>query len=356
MDEDGGGRPVAAAVKHRGPEQAVKVEDVLADEVVQLGVAVRSPEVVEGDPLAVAELTEARHVADRCVDPDVEVLVRCIRDLEAEVRRVARDVPVPQPVVEPLAELVHHLALQAAVADPLLEQVPVVGQAQEEVLGLPLDRQRSGDDGTRVDQVRRLISRAALVATVTVLVLRPATRTGSLDEAVGQEHLPFGVIELPDRPAVDRPPFPQPAVYSLHQFPVLGRVGGVEVVEVDLESAIVLQVLRRQPDDQVLGRDSLPLGAQHDRRAVRVLGTDVVALVTTHPLHPAPDVRLDRFHQVAHVDRTVGVGQAAGDQDASSFRHFVPCRFLRKRSWRFPRRSAPGGSGLCSIRCQRARG
>jgi hypothetical protein len=67
--------------------------------------------------------------------------------------------------------------------------------------------------------------------------------------------------------------------------------------------------------DQRLRRDAFLLGAQHDRRAVRVVGADVPALVAAHLLEAHPDVGLDVFDQVAEVDGAVGVGQGGGDED-----------------------------------------
>jgi hypothetical protein len=57
------------------------------------------------------------------------------------------------------------------------------------------------------------------------------------------------------------------------------------------------------------------LGAQHDRRAVGVVGADVMAFVAAQLLEAHPDVGLDVFDQMPEVDRAVGVGQGAGDQD-----------------------------------------
>ena len=61
-------------------------------------------------------------------------------------------------------------------------------------------------------------------------------------------------------------------------------------------------------------RPSLP-GADHDRRAVRVVGTDVDAPVAAQLLEAHPDVGLDVLDQVAEMDRAVGVGQGCGDED-----------------------------------------
>ena len=61
--EDGGGFAQAGAVQHGRPEQTVEVDYVLTDEVVQLGVGIRFPVVVEIDAFALAQVLEAGHVA-----------------------------------------------------------------------------------------------------------------------------------------------------------------------------------------------------------------------------------------------------------------------------------------------------
>ena len=67
--------------------------------------------------------------------------------------------------------------------------------------------------------------------------------------------------------------------------------------------------------DQLLRRDAFLLGAQHDRRAVGVVGADVPAFVAAHLLEAHPDIGLDVLDQMAEVDRAVGVGQGAGNED-----------------------------------------
>jgi hypothetical protein len=63
-------------------------------------------------------------------------------------------------------------------------------------------------------------------------------------------------------------------------------------------------------DQLFLAAAFLP-GADHDRRAVRVVGADVDAAVPAQLLEPHPDVGLDVLDQVADVDVPVGVGQRA---------------------------------------------
>jgi hypothetical protein len=93
------------------------------------------------------------------------------------------------------------------------------------------------------------------------------------------------------------------------------------VVERDLETGEVPFVLPLHLRDQFRLRPAFLLGADHDRRAVRIIGAEVDALVATQTLETDPDVGLDVFDQMPQVDRPVRVGQGGGDQDAASGWH-----------------------------------
>ena len=108
--KDGGGLAQAGAVQHGGPEKAVEVDDVLADKVIQLGVGIRFPVLVEIDAFALAQVLETGHVAHRRVHPHIEILARIAGDLEAEVGRFPGNVPGLQ-VFHPLLQFVGHAFL-----------------------------------------------------------------------------------------------------------------------------------------------------------------------------------------------------------------------------------------------------
>ena len=79
----------------------------------------------------------------------------------------------------------------------------------------------------------------------------------------------------------------------------------------------VALVLLLHLGDELLFADARLAGADHDRRAVRVVGADVAAVVADELLEADPDVGLDVLDQMADVDRAVGVGQGGGDEDAT---------------------------------------
>ncbi len=144
-----------------------------------------------------------------------------------------------------------------------------------------------------------------------VLVLRAALRTRALDVAVGQEHALDRVVELLDALLADqrRLVVAQLAVDRLREVDVLGRMRRVRRVEADRVALPVRDVRLRHARNQLLRRDALVFGLQHDRRAVRVVGADEVHLVPLHPLEAHPDVGLDVLHDVADVERPVRVRQ-----------------------------------------------
>ena len=96
VTEDAGRGAEAGVMQLGGPEQGVEIEDVLADEVIQLGLGIGPPEGVEVDPAALTVIFETAHVTDRCIEPYIVKLARRIGDLKAKVGRIARDIPVGQ--------------------------------------------------------------------------------------------------------------------------------------------------------------------------------------------------------------------------------------------------------------------
>ncbi|MNL19889.1 hypothetical protein D3C87_1411140 [compost metagenome] len=165
--EDVGRRAVARETQHGRPEQRVEVQDVLADEVVLLGGGVRTDPGVEVDALLFRQVLEAGVVADRGVQPDVEVLARGARDLEAKVGGVTRDVPVAQRgglafAAQPFLHLVGGFRL-GQVGHPFAQErlAARIGQLEEEMRGRLAHRRGARDHRIRVLQVRRHVSCAA---------------------------------------------------------------------------------------------------------------------------------------------------------------------------------------------------
>jgi hypothetical protein len=226
-------------------------------------------------------------------------------------------------------------------------------QAEEVVLAGASLRCGAGHHRIRVLQFGRRIGGAAHFARVAVLVLRAALRALALDEAVRQEHFLHRIVELLDRTLRDQIGGFQLAVDVFAEDAVLVRIGLVIIVETDHEAAEVARRRRacRQSAEEVAGmfvqyaldqlarRDAFLFGAQHDGRAVLVVRADVMHLVAAHALEAHPDVGLDVFDQMTEMDGAVGVGQGAGDEQATAGHDGERCG---KPAILLPGRAVPG--------------
>ena len=283
--------------------------------------ASRSTKLVKVQPGALAKLTEGGQVAHRRVHPDVEVLARRIGNLETEVGRIARDVPASQAVVKPFLELVDHFTLQAtggtALVKPGSQHVLEIGQAHEDVLRFAAHGGRARNYRVGFDQVGGCIGLAAHLAGVAVLVFGVTVRALALDEAIGQEHLPLGIVELFDRSGLGVAPGAQCFVDASGQVTVGITMGAGIVVIGDAKIPQVGLMLRVAVLDELFRRDALALCPQHDRGAVRIIGANKVHRMPGHAHGAHPDVALTVFDHVPEMNRTVGIGQGTGNQNVA---------------------------------------
>ena len=109
------------------------------------------------------------------------------------------------------------------------------------------DRLGAGERRIRIDQISRRVDDAAHLAGIGILVFRVTVRALALDVAVGEEHPLDGVVELLDRLLVDQAGRLQPPIDVLRQLGVLRRVGGVPVIEGDVEAVEILRPIGRDP-------------------------------------------------------------------------------------------------------------
>ena len=221
----------AAELQHGRPEQRVEGDDVLADEVDLLHRGVGHVG-LEVQAAAVEQVLQRRQVTDRRVEPDVEVLARRVGDLNAEVGRVAADVPVvqargprrPRRRTTPCTLLATSLCSLPSCVQPRRNSTQRGSDSLKKKCSLLRSTGRgAGQRRIRVLQVGGRIHRAADLAVVAVLVLRTALRAFALDVAVGQEHGLHRVEELLDGARGDQPVGAQRAVDVLapaHGSPV----------------------------------------------------------------------------------------------------------------------------------------
>ena len=89
------GKLESRGLQHGGPEKGVKVDNVLADEVVDLAVGI-SPPVIEDFFVLGAPIRSRRDIAHGRIHPDVEEMPRGVGNLKAEIGRRAADIPISQ--------------------------------------------------------------------------------------------------------------------------------------------------------------------------------------------------------------------------------------------------------------------
>ena len=302
-------------MQHGGPKQRVEVADVLADEMVQLSFAIgrKVRRHVESAPFA--QRLETAEIADRGIEPDIKIFSGVAGNLEAEIGRIARDVPVLQARRKPLVEFGAHGLLQRAATYPLAEHLFEATQRKEKMFRLTPHRSGATDRRLRVDEIGRGVRRAAGLAAVAILVDRLAARAGATHITIGQEHAGFLVIRLTDASGRDVTGFLEASEHQVGEVPVLGGVRRVELIVADEKALIGGAVFLGNPCDELLGRDAFGLRFDHDRGAVGILGADVEAIMALHALEANPDVGLDRLDDVAQVQWAVSVGQGARDED-----------------------------------------
>ena len=183
-----------------------------------------------------------------------------------------------------------------------------------------------------IHHFHRRVDGRALFAVVAVLVGSTAAGAGALDETVGEEHALDRVVVLLDFLRVDEARLLEAAVYLLAQFVVFRRIRAVPVVEADMEAVEILLSSRGDFCDESLRGDAALLGGDHDRRAVDVVGTHKMHFVAGHSLMAHPDIRLDVFHDVAHVEGAVGVRQCRSNKKIS-LTHRRCCPRLKKKGF-----------------------
>src|SRR5580692_1724152 len=106
----------------------------------QLGARIGSEEVIEFQAAARTELCKARQIADRRIKPDVKIFPGRVRNFEAEVGRVARNVPIPKTLREPFIQLAHDALLHRATAHPGVQGLLECTEPEEIMFRIAPDR------------------------------------------------------------------------------------------------------------------------------------------------------------------------------------------------------------------------
>ncbi len=183
------------------------------------------------------------------------------------------------------------------------------------MLGFLAHRRRTGNRRKRIDQLGRVVGRAADFAGIAILILGMALRALALDETVGQEHILDRIEKLLDGSGGNLAVGLQRLVDAARQFAVFFRVGGIVVIELDQKSGKIGAVLGMHALDQLLRRDALFFRAQHDGRTVRVVRANIVNFMPLHFLKAHPDIRLNIFDQMPEMNAAIGIRQGRSDKD-----------------------------------------
>ena len=107
----------------------------------------------------------------------------------------------------------------------------------------------------------------------------------------------------------------QSSVNQFRQRLVFTGVGAVIVIMADQEAGRIGLMVGIHLLDPAFCAGAFLLGAQHHRRAVGVIGTNVHAVVTHALLKPYPYIRLDLLHHMPQMYLTVGIGEGAGNEN-----------------------------------------
>ena len=94
VGKDCGGEPQSRSLEHGRPKQAVEIDNVLANEMIELGVAAGLPPGVEGFAALCAVALEARDIADGGIEPDIKILAGMTWDFKAKIGCIPADIPV----------------------------------------------------------------------------------------------------------------------------------------------------------------------------------------------------------------------------------------------------------------------
>ena len=317
--------PVVDAVQHRGEDEAVERDVVLADEVDELRVGALPPGLPRARvTLLASPLLGEAHVADGGVEPDVEHLpgLPCeaiLRHGHAP-RHVAGDRALGGVLQQALQEGLH-VGLPRVVLDPLADpRVPEARQVQEPVLGrAPLGR-RAADLARGLRQAQGIDPGPAVRALVAPSTLAATAVAGPDHVAVGQEHGVVGAVQLLQFALDQVAVVVETTEEVLGEGLVLGADAGARPgVEGDAEPVEgALDVLA--PAGDVLGvADALLLRPDGDRDPVLVGPTHVQDLLTHHSQAAHVEVRRQvGARDVPEVDRAVRVGEGAGDEGAAA--------------------------------------
>jgi hypothetical protein len=146
------------------------------------------------------------------------------------------------------------------------------------------------------------MSPAANFAGIAVLVLSPTSRTYSTDVSVRQEHLAVFTKGLLDTAFYYGALLVEGIKNAFAKLFVFRRVSRVIIIEADIKTLEIPQVFGIYFFNQLFGGDTGVAGANHNRRAVRIIGAKIQTAIAAQFLEPHPDIRLAIFDKMTYMD------------------------------------------------------
>ena len=129
----------------------------------------------------------------------------------------------------------------------------------------------------------------------------------------------MGIEKLLDVLGVDKAGSLQAFVDILRKRCVFLAVRAVPVVELNVKAVQVLLATGSDFGNKLLRRDTFFLRSNHNRGAVRIIGSDKVHLVAAHAFVTNPNIGLNVFHNVPDMKRAVCIGQGGCHENRSLF-------------------------------------
>ena len=94
-------------------------------------------------------------------------------------------------------------------------------------------------------------------------------------------------------------------------------MGATVVVKLDVKLCEVFLVSRLHFGDEILFAAAFLLGAEHNGRAMSVVSTHVMTIVSTKFLEPHPEVGHQVLNQMPNVNMSIGIRQSGGYENAA---------------------------------------
>ncbi len=263
---------VAIPHKHGRPDDGVKGDVVLADEVVATGGMLPPLPPLLGVALVLSPLDAGREVADHRLEPHVDtfVLVALQGHLDAP-----RHVPGYRAGAKAVSQHIHGevedvRAPVPLVLQPLRQPLGEGREVQEEMLCFPDHGGAAVELAAGLDQFRGVQGPPAIVTLVTSGVVEAAQGAGALHVPVGQKAVLLLAVQLPHHVLEDVAVLQEPEEHVLRHVAMVQGVGVGEEVEAEAQLCETGQEAAVVAQEQLLGRDALLFGGEGDGSAMGV--------------------------------------------------------------------------------------